>query len=103
MDAYINTGGRCIVRVPRIRDKIVDGEAVQAHTIRSAPVADLVDRTVAALREIVGRIADGILSLITQITSFVMFVTSRDRKSLHDHIAGTVVLYDPNKTLANQG
>jgi uncharacterized RDD family membrane protein YckC len=54
-----------------------------------------------ALREIVGRIAEGILSLITQITSFVMFVTSRDRKSLHDHIAGTVVLYDPNKTLAN--
>jgi uncharacterized RDD family membrane protein YckC len=54
-----------------------------------------------ALREIVGRIADGILSLITEIISFVMFVTSRDRKSLHDHIAGTVVLYDPNKTLAS--
>ena len=56
-----------------------------------------------ALREIVGRIVDGILSLITEITSFVMFVTSRDHKALHDHIAGTVVLYDPNKTLANQG
>jgi uncharacterized RDD family membrane protein YckC len=54
-----------------------------------------------ALREIVGRIADGILSLITEITSFVMFVSSKDRKSLHDHIAGTVVLYDPNKTLAS--
>jgi hypothetical protein len=30
-----------------------------------------------------------------------MFVTSKDRKSLHDHVAGTVVLYDPNKTLAS--
>jgi uncharacterized RDD family membrane protein YckC len=56
-----------------------------------------------ALREIVGRIADGILSAITELISFVMFVTSKDHKALHDHIAGTVVLYDPNKTLANQG
>jgi uncharacterized RDD family membrane protein YckC len=54
-----------------------------------------------ALREIVGRIVDGILSIITEITSFVMFVSSRDRKSLHDHVAGTVVLYDPAKTLAS--
>jgi uncharacterized RDD family membrane protein YckC len=54
-----------------------------------------------ALREIVGRICDGILSLVTEITSFVLFVSSRDRKSLHDHVAGTVVLYDPNKTLAS--
>jgi uncharacterized RDD family membrane protein YckC len=54
-----------------------------------------------ALREIVGRIAEGILSVITELISFVMFVTSKDRKSLHDHIAGTVVLYDPNKTLAS--
>jgi carbamoyl-phosphate synthase large subunit len=49
VDAYINLAGRCIVRVPRIRDKIVDGESVQAHTIRSAPLADLLDRTIAAL------------------------------------------------------
>jgi uncharacterized RDD family membrane protein YckC len=54
-----------------------------------------------ALREIVGRIAEGILSIITELTSFVMFVSSKDRKSLHDHVAGTVVLHDPNKTLAN--
>lgn len=54
-----------------------------------------------ALREIVGRIADGILSIITELISLVMFVTSKDRKSLHDHVAGTVVLYDPNKTLAS--
>jgi hypothetical protein len=56
-----------------------------------------------ALREIVGRIAEGILSAITEIVSFVMFVTSKDRKSLHDHGAGTDDHSDPNKTLANQG
>ena len=55
-----------------------------------------------ALREIVGGIAEGILSFITQITSFVLMLASRDRKSLHDLIAGTVVLHDPNKILANQ-
>lgn len=53
-----------------------------------------------ALREIVGRIADGILSLITEILSFVLFLTGREHKALHDHIAGTVVVYDPNKVLA---
>jgi uncharacterized RDD family membrane protein YckC len=54
-----------------------------------------------ALREIIGRIADGILSFITAITSFVLFVAGKEHKSLHDHIAGTVVLYDPNKVLAS--
>jgi uncharacterized RDD family membrane protein YckC len=54
-----------------------------------------------ALREIVGRIADGILSLITEITSFVLFVAGKEHKALHDYIAGTVVLYDPNKVLAS--
>ncbi len=53
-----------------------------------------------ALREIPGRIIDGILSFITLITSFVLMVTGRERKALHDSIAGTVVLHDPNKTLA---
>ncbi len=54
-----------------------------------------------ALREIVGRIVDGILSLITEITSFVLFVAGKEHKALHDYIAGTVVLYDPNKVLAS--
>jgi uncharacterized RDD family membrane protein YckC len=53
-----------------------------------------------ALREIVGRLVDGILSLITAITSFVLFVTGKEHKSLHDWVAGTVVLHDPNKVLA---
>ena len=54
-----------------------------------------------ALREIVGRIVDGILSFITEITSFVLLVTGREHKALHDCIAGTVVLHDPNKVLAS--
>ncbi len=52
-----------------------------------------------ALREIAGRLVDGILSFITLITSFVLMVTGRERKALHDWIAGTVVLHDPNKVL----
>jgi uncharacterized RDD family membrane protein YckC len=53
-----------------------------------------------ALREIVGRIVDGILSFITEIISFVFMCTRPDRRTLHDLIAGTVVLYDPNKVTA---
>ena len=54
-----------------------------------------------ALREIVGGIVTGILGFITEITSFVLFVTGRQHKAIHDYIAGTVVLYDPNKVLAS--
>jgi uncharacterized RDD family membrane protein YckC len=55
-----------------------------------------------ALREIVGRIADGILSFITLIISFVLMLTRPDRRCPHDLVAGTVVLHDPNKVLAGQ-
>jgi uncharacterized RDD family membrane protein YckC len=55
-----------------------------------------------ALREIVGRIAEGIVWLITSLVSFILMLTRPDRRSLHDLIAGTVVLYDPNKVLAGQ-
>jgi uncharacterized RDD family membrane protein YckC len=54
-----------------------------------------------ALREIVGRIVDSILSFITLITSFVLFVAGQKHQALHDSIAGTVVLYDPDKVLAS--
>ena len=54
-----------------------------------------------ALREIVGGIVTGILGIITELTSFVLFVTGREHKAIHDYIAGTVVLYDPNKVLAS--
>jgi uncharacterized RDD family membrane protein YckC len=52
-----------------------------------------------ALREIVGRIVDGILWIITMLVSFIMFVSGKEHQSLHDKVAGTVVLHDPNKTL----
>jgi uncharacterized RDD family membrane protein YckC len=52
-----------------------------------------------ALREIVGRIVDGILSIITLLISFILFVSGREHKALHDIVASTVVLYDPNNVL----
>jgi uncharacterized RDD family membrane protein YckC len=55
-----------------------------------------------ALREVVGRIVDGILSIITYLVSFILMCSRPDRRCLHDLIAGTVVLHDPNKVLANR-
>lgn len=52
-----------------------------------------------ALREIIGRIVDGILSIITGLISFIMMITGKERRTLHDLVAGTVVLYDPNKVI----
>ena len=52
-----------------------------------------------ALREIVGRIAEGILSIITELISFILFLSRPDHKPIHDLIASTVVLHDPNKVL----
>ncbi len=53
-----------------------------------------------ALREIVGGIVTGILSFITELLSLILMVTGRERKCLADHIASTVILRDPNNTLA---
>lgn len=53
-----------------------------------------------ALRETVGRIADSILGIFTEATSFIFMLTRHDRKTIHDLVAGTVVLRDPNKVLA---
>jgi uncharacterized RDD family membrane protein YckC len=52
-----------------------------------------------ALREIIGRIVDSILSIITGIISLVMFLSGKEHQSLHDKDAGTVVIYDPHKVL----
>lgn len=52
-----------------------------------------------ALREIVGRLVEGIL-FVTYVISFIMMLSGQQRKTLHDLVAGTVVLYDPNKVLA---
>jgi uncharacterized RDD family membrane protein YckC len=53
-----------------------------------------------ALRNIVGRIVDGILSIITELISFIFMLNRPDRRTLHDLVAGTVVLHDPNKVLS---
>lgn len=52
-----------------------------------------------ALREIVGRICDGIVGWITELVSFVLFVARADRRSLHDLVGGTVVVMDPDRVL----
>jgi uncharacterized RDD family membrane protein YckC len=52
-----------------------------------------------ALREIVGGIANGVLSIITELISFILFLTSAKRQPFQDLIASTVVLYDPNKVI----
>lgn len=52
-----------------------------------------------ALRDIVGSIAQGLLSVITLIASFVLFLCGKEHKSIPDLVAGTVVVYDPNKVL----
>jgi uncharacterized RDD family membrane protein YckC len=52
-----------------------------------------------ALREIIGRLVEAVLSIITLINSFVLMLTTPERKCLHDMVAGTVVLYDPSKML----
>jgi uncharacterized RDD family membrane protein YckC len=53
-----------------------------------------------ALREVVGRLVEGLLAVITSLVSFILMCTRPDRRCIHDLIAGTVVLYDPNKVLA---
>jgi uncharacterized RDD family membrane protein YckC len=52
-----------------------------------------------ALRDIVGRIVDGILGGITELVSFILFAVTGKRQALHDMIASTTVIYDPDKVL----
>ena len=52
-----------------------------------------------ALREIIGRLVEGILGIITGAISFILMLSTTDRRTLHDMIAGTVVVYDPDKVL----
>lgn len=54
-----------------------------------------------ALRNIVGGIVQGILSFITMLVSFILFLSNKQHKSLPDMVGSTVVLYDPNKVLDN--
>jgi uncharacterized RDD family membrane protein YckC len=50
-----------------------------------------------ALREVVGGIIEGIW--IVGLISFIFMCARPDRRSIHDMIAGTIVLHDPNKVL----
>jgi uncharacterized RDD family membrane protein YckC len=50
-----------------------------------------------ALRDVIGGIVDEIA--VFGLVSFILFLTNKRRQSLHDMIANTVVLYDPNKVL----
>lgn len=49
VDAYISLEGKCIVCVPRIRDKVVAGESYRTHTVRRSGAVDLALRTISAL------------------------------------------------------
>lgn len=49
VDAYVSAQGRCIVRVPRLRERVHGGEAVQSRTVRDAALADVADCAIAAL------------------------------------------------------
>jgi hypothetical protein len=55
-----------------------------------------------ALREIVGVGICTSLIFITEIVSFVLFLSGRERKALADHVASTVILRDPNNILAEE-
>lgn len=54
-----------------------------------------------ALRNIVGGIAQGLLSFISAIASFVLFLSGKKHQSIPDLVGSTVVVYDPNKILDN--
>lgn len=52
-----------------------------------------------ALREVIGGLVDNLLNWVTLLTSVVLMLVSRDRKCLHDLVAGTVVVRDPARVL----
>jgi uncharacterized RDD family membrane protein YckC len=52
-----------------------------------------------ALRDIIGRIIEGLFAGIVGLISFILMLTGKERKTIHDMVAGSVVLYDPNKVL----
>lgn len=50
-----------------------------------------------ALRDIVGRIVEGFFFI--WLVSFIMMCAGKQRRTVHDYIGGTIVLYDPNKVI----
>ena len=64
------------------------------------------DNRVAGLRwmapgKVAGHIFDGLLSIITELTSFILMLVRPDRKAPPDLVAGTVVVPDPDRVLSN--
>lgn len=51
-DGYINRAGGCILRVIRLREKVVGGEAYRSRTVRDADVAAVTDLVLARLAEL---------------------------------------------------
>ena len=45
-----------------------------------------------------GGIVEGFIPFVF-IASCIMMVASRDRRAIHDHIGGTIVIYEPEKRL----
>lgn len=52
-----------------------------------------------ALREIVGVPIESFFYFVSLVVSFILMIATKEHKCLHDYIAGTVVLNDPNKVL----
>jgi uncharacterized RDD family membrane protein YckC len=73
--------------------KVLGMKVIKVDTGRPATFGTM------ALRDIIGRICDGVLSIITELISFIMFVTGDRRQSLHDKVGGTTVVYDPKNIL----
>jgi uncharacterized RDD family membrane protein YckC len=51
------------------------------------------------LRDFVGGIVQGILSIITYLISLILFLSGEKRQTIPDKVASTVVVYDPNGVL----
>jgi len=49
VDAHISRAGKCVVCVPRVRDKVVAGESYKTHTVHRPAAVDLALRTISAL------------------------------------------------------
>lgn len=66
---------------------------VKADTGRKATFGTM------ALRDIVGRILEGIVGWITELVSVILFLTRGDHRCLHDLVGGTIVVHDPEGRL----
>lgn len=55
-----------------------------------------------ALRDILGGIVQGLLGFITLLVSFIVFLATKEHRTLCDLVGGTVIIHDPNKVLAQR-